>query len=82
MQQIGRARKRPFLFSGLNIFYLRAFLLGGVKVVSGSAVAFSEIHLTGRAKLALPSRIDRKSLRRVMRALLFRERNRAANTIR
>ena len=58
MQRIGRARKRPFLFSGLNISCLRAFLLGGVKMISGSAVAFSEIHLTGRTKLALPSHID------------------------
>lgn len=62
MQRIGRARKRPFLFSGLNISYLRVFLLGGVKIGSGSAVAFSGIHLTGRAKLALPSRIDGESL--------------------
>lgn len=62
MQRIGRARKRPFLFSGLNISYLRVFLLGGVKMGSGSVVAFSGIHLTGRAKLALPSRIDGESL--------------------
>ena len=58
MLRIGRARKRPFL----NISYLRVFLLGGVKMGSGSAVAFSGIHLTGRAKLALPSRIDGESL--------------------
>lgn len=58
MQRIGRARKRPFLFSGLNISCLRTFLPGGAKRVSGSAVVFSEIHLTERAKLALPSHID------------------------
>lgn len=70
MQRIGRARKRPFLFSGLNISCLRALLPGRTKRISGSAVVFSEIHLTGRAKLALPSRIDRKSLRKVMQALV------------
>ena len=82
MQRIGRARKRPFLF-----FWVEHLLFEGAPAWQdeedlGSAVVFSEIHLTGRVKLALPSRIDRKSLRRVMRALLFRERNRAANTIR
>lgn len=58
MQRIGRARKRPFLFSGVEHLLLEGIPAWRGEDGIGKCGGVSEIHLTGRAKLALPSRID------------------------